>query len=124
MCRARRENSDRGAFTTPRVSLNLSALDHRPIKFDELSSDYETELIERAVRAQIRRGERSLEHVEVICLMVSVSTSTLEDHAPYPSTGTRTPSTPSNAKSLLRLRHTDLLNQNHINFRPRNLSIK
>ena len=80
---------------TPRIGLGDPALDHRPIRLEQLPDSFEAELIQSAERGQIRRGEGSLEHVEVF-RMVSLGTSILEDLDPSPPTDA---STPSNAKS-------------------------
>lgn len=82
----------------PRIRIDQSALDHRPIGLESLPDGFEAELVETTERGQIGRGEGSLEHVEVFW-MGSVGTSILEDLDPYPATGTRTPTTPSTAKS-------------------------
>ncbi|GAA4072414.1 hypothetical protein GCM10023065_28320 [Microbacterium laevaniformans] len=48
--------------------------DHRPIRVEMLPDGLEAELIEAAERGEARRGEGSVEHVEVF-RMVSVGTS-------------------------------------------------
>ena len=86
------------ALATPWIRLDHATLDHRPACLDPLPDSFETELVKSAERSEIRRGEGSVEHVEVF-QMGSVGTSILEDLDPYPRTSERTPPTPSNAKS-------------------------
>ena len=88
------------ALATPWIRLDHATLDHRPACLDPLPDSFETELVKSAERSEIRRGEGSVEHVEVF-QMGSVGTSILEDLDPYPRTSERTPPTPSNAKSPL-----------------------
>ena len=55
----------RGARPTPRIVVDNAALDHRPIRFEQLPHGDQPELIEAAERGQVRGCERRVEHVEV-----------------------------------------------------------
>ena len=85
------------ARAAPRISIDNTALDHRPIRFQSLSNSLKPELIKAAERSQVGRGEGSVGHVEVFPVD-SVGTSILEDLDTYAKTDATTPST---AKSLI-----------------------
>ena len=87
----------------PRIRIHHPALDHRPIRLKALPDSLEAELVESAERGQVRGREGSVEHVEVF-RMGSVRTSILEDLDAYPANATRTPTTPSTAKSRFSMR--------------------
>lgn len=56
----------RPAPTTPRIRLSDSALDERPIGFKTLPDRFEAELIETAERGQVRGGEGSVRHEDLV----------------------------------------------------------
>ncbi len=66
--------SFRTAGSAPRIRLDNTALDHRPIKPKVLSDSFQAELVEPAEHGEVRRSEGSVEHVEVF-RMASVGTS-------------------------------------------------
>ena len=84
---------------TPRIVLDDTVLEHRAIRLEALPDSVETELVEAAERGQARRGEGSVEQVEVFRRTGSVRTSILEDLDVYPRTGRNPTTTPSTAKS-------------------------
>jgi len=53
------------ALAAPRVRIDDTALDDRPIKIESLPDSFEPELVEAAERGQVGRSEGSVEHVEV-----------------------------------------------------------
>ena len=96
--RLMREPTDHGvprhtlcsALAAPRIVVDNAALDHRPIRVEMLPDGLEAELIEAAERGEARRGEGSVEHVEVF-RMVSVGTSILGGPRPLSSHRRPTP---------------------------------
>ena len=86
-------------LATPRVIVDDTALQHRPIGLEMLPDGFEAELVEAAERGQVGRGEGSVVQVEVFRRMVSVKTSILEDLDVYPRTSRRPRATPSTAMS-------------------------
>jgi len=88
------------ALAAPRVVVDDTALQHRPVGLEQLPDGLKAELVEAAERGEVRGRERKVVQVEVFRRMVSVRTSILEDLDVFPRT-TRLPSTtPSTAKSL------------------------
>ena len=67
----------RAALPTPRVVLDDAALQHRPIRLEQLPDGLKAELVETAERGQVRGHERRVVQVEVFRQMVSVRTSIL-----------------------------------------------
>ena len=64
------------ARAAPRIILDDTALDDRPIRVESLPDSFEAECVEAAERGEAGRGKGSVEHVEVF-RMVSVGTSIL-----------------------------------------------
>ena len=86
----------------PRVVVNDAALQHHPIRLEQLPDHFEAELVETAERGQVRRSEGSVVHVEVFRRMGSIETSILGDLDAYPRTSRRPSATPSTAKNRKR----------------------